>query len=136
MQCKAHFYSGLLLSTKLTLRAFGKKVNPKSCYRTFVPTNFVKLNRYLFLHKKYYIQFRSHYIKILSFNVLKELSCSCNVQPFEKSKCWFFQSLIFIYFVKRAMGDYCLMILCFLVIYQYKGGEEWLQGRWRPCIVC
>ena len=22
-----------------------------------------------------------------------------------------------------------------LVICQYKGGEEWLQGRWRPCIV-
>jgi hypothetical protein len=45
--------------------------------------------------------------------VLKELSCSCNVQPFEKSKCWFFQCLFFIYFVKRTIGDYCLMILGF-----------------------
>ena len=24
--------------------------------------------------------------------------------------------------------------VCF-VICQYKGGEEWLQGSWRPCIV-
>ena len=23
-----------------------------------------------------------------------------------------------------------------LVICQYKGGEEWLQERWRPCIFC
>jgi hypothetical protein len=22
-----------------------------------------------------------------------------------------------------------------LVICQYKGGEEWLEGRWKPCIV-
>ena len=75
---------------------------------------------------------------MFSFKVLKELSCSCNVQPFEKSKFrFFFQCLIFIYFVKRAIGDYCLMILgLFWVICQYKGGEEWLQGRWRPCIVC
>jgi hypothetical protein len=28
-----------------------KNVNLKSCYRAFVPTNFVKLNRYPFLHK-------------------------------------------------------------------------------------
>ena len=44
------------------------------------------------------------------------LSCFCNVQPFEKSKCWFFFSVwFFIYFVKRAIGDYCLMILGFFL---------------------
>ena len=36
-------------------RVIEKNVNPKSCYRAFVPTNFVKLNRYPVLPKKYYI---------------------------------------------------------------------------------
>jgi hypothetical protein len=33
------------INTKLTLRAIGKKVNPRSSYRVFVPKIFVKLNR-------------------------------------------------------------------------------------------
>ena len=49
----------------------------------------------------------------------------------------FFSVSDYYLFVKRAIGDYCLMILFFGgIICQYKGGEKWLQERWRPCIFC
>jgi hypothetical protein len=41
-----------MVKYQINSQGFWEKVNPKSCYRAFVPTNFVKLNRYLFLHKK------------------------------------------------------------------------------------
>ena len=39
-----------------------------------------------------------------------------------------------IYFVKRVIGDYGLMILVFFFICQSKECEAWQQGRLRPCI--
>ena len=33
-------------------RIIEKNINPMSCYRAFVPTNIVKLNRYLFISQK------------------------------------------------------------------------------------
>ena len=89
-------------------RVIEKNVNPKSCYRAFVPTNFVKLNRYIlyfFLHKKYYnieVMISKTLHQNLSFKVLKELSCSWNGQSFEKDNCWFFSLSDFYLFFKKS----------------------------------
>jgi len=42
-----------------------KNVNLKSCYRAFVPTNFVKLNRYPFLHKNIIYNFEDIIFKLV-----------------------------------------------------------------------
>ena len=89
-------------------RVIETNVNPKSCYRAFVPTNFVKLNRYIlyfFLHEQYYnveVMISKTLHQNLSFKVLKELSCSWNGQSFEKDKCWFFSLSDFYLFFKKS----------------------------------
>ena len=62
------------------------------------------------------------------FKALKELSCSCNVQPFEKSKCWyfFFQSDFYLFCKKRNMRLEILFSWSFVsfkgVMTGYNGG--------------
>ena len=55
----------------------------------FVPTNFVNLNRYHFLHKKYYTKNVYNLEVMISKTLYQNLSfkvLSCNVQSFEKDK--------------------------------------------------
>ena len=69
---------------------------------------------------------------MLSFKVLKELSCSCNIMfnHLKKVNVDFFSVTDFYLFCKKSNRRLVFNdTVFFWVICQYKGGEEWLQGR-------
>jgi hypothetical protein len=127
------FGQAQFITTCIFWKSFWKNVNPKSCYRAFVPTNFVKLNTYVhtfFITKNIIYNLEIIISKTLyqnlSFKVLKELSCSCNVQSFERDKCGFFFTLL----VRRLeFND-----TGFFSFVNRKEVRHAYNGRRRPCI--
>ena len=57
--------------------------------------------RYLFLHKKILYIISQTLYQNVSFKMLKELSCTCKVQSFEKDKCWYFSLSDFYLFCEK-----------------------------------
>ena len=56
-------------------------------------------------------------------------------QNLKTSKWWFFFSVLFLFIFKKSNKKLDFNDIVFFVICQYKGGQKWLQGRWRPCIL-
>ena len=82
-------------------RVINKNVSPKPCYKAFFPITLWSWIGTFFFTTIAYVISQTLY-QNLYFKMLKELSCSCKVQSFEKDKCWYFSLSDFYLFCKKT----------------------------------